>query len=66
MAKLTLDRTYIFWGKFYGPGDAEVPDDLAQSLGAGDAPAPLAVPSATPPARTPRGKKKAAPDADPE
>lgn len=67
MAKFTLDRTYIYWGKFYGPGDAEVPDELAQSLGAGDAPAPLAVPSATPPARSPaRGKKKAEPDADPK
>ena len=64
MAKLTLDRTYIFWGKFYGPGDAEVPDELAQRFGlaANDAPPQLA----TPPARTPRGKKKAAPDADPE
>ena len=65
MAKLTLDRTYIFQGKFYGPGDAEVPDDLAQSLGAGDAPPPD-VPIATPPTRTPRGKKKAGSDADPE
>ena len=64
MAKLTLDKTYIFWGKFYGPGDAEVPDDLAQSLAASDAPPPD-VPIATPPARTPRGKKKTA-DADPE
>ncbi len=66
MVKLTLDRTYIFWGKFYGPGDAEVPDELAQQLGAGDAPPLVDVPITTPPARTPRGKKKAAPDADPE
>jgi len=67
MAKFTLDRTYIYWGKFYGPGDAEVPEELAQRLGlaASDAPPPD-VPIATPPARTPRGKKKAAPDADPE
>lgn len=66
MAKLTLDRTYIFWGKFYGPGDAEVPDEFARWLQLAASPAPLAVPSATPPARTPRGKKKAGSDADPE
>ena len=67
MAKLTLDKTYIFWGKFYGPGETEVPYELATWLGqaVSDAPPPLDVPPTTPPARTPRGKKKAA-DADPE
>lgn len=28
MPSVTLDKTYIFNGKFYGPGVAEVPDDF--------------------------------------
>ena len=66
MAKLTLDKTYIFWGKFYGPGEAEVPDEFARWLQLAASPAPFDVPSIIPPTRTPRGKKKAGSDADPE
>ena len=32
MPAVTLTQTYIYAGKFYGPGEADVPDELAQKL----------------------------------
>lgn len=31
--KVTLDQTYIYEGAFYGPGEADVPDAMAENLG---------------------------------
>lgn len=28
MRRTTLDQTYLFRGKFYGPGETEVPEDF--------------------------------------
>lgn len=39
MPKRTLGRTYIYLGKFYGPGEADVPADFAKALDA-ENPAP--------------------------
>jgi len=30
--KLNLDQTYIHSGKFYGPGETEVPDEVGKDL----------------------------------
>jgi len=32
MPKINLDRVYIFQGKQYGPGEADIPDEMHQSL----------------------------------
>ena len=32
MPAITLTQTYIYAGKFYGPGEVDVPDELAQKL----------------------------------
>jgi outer membrane biosynthesis protein TonB len=32
MATVTLDRTFIHSGEFYGPGEVEVPDEIAEDL----------------------------------
>lgn len=34
MPKMTLDRTYLYAGETYGPGEAEVPEDVAKPLAA--------------------------------
>lgn len=31
MAKVNLDRAYLFAGKIYGPGETDVPDDVLKS-----------------------------------
>jgi hypothetical protein len=47
MPKLNLDKTYIHRGKFYGPGETEVPDEAAKDIQAKTE----AAPKATPPPR---------------
>jgi len=32
LPKVNLDRAYIFGGKFFGPGEADVPQELADAL----------------------------------
>jgi len=32
MAKATLDKTWIYAGKFYGPGEVELPDEAHAAL----------------------------------
>lgn len=34
MAVVTLTQTYIYAGAFYGPGETDVPEELAQRLAA--------------------------------
>jgi predicted flap endonuclease-1-like 5' DNA nuclease len=40
MPQRNLDRTWIYAGKFYGPGHADLPDEVAQAIDAKTATAP--------------------------
>ncbi len=32
MAKLNLSQTYVYAGKFYGPGEVDLPEDAHKAL----------------------------------
>jgi len=49
MPKLTLDKTCLYAGKFYGPGEAELPEDAYRDILAKLTPAPMRNPPASGP-----------------